>query len=170
MGNVLRLFIASELMKATLLRVPARLASIMHTTYPRLLDFAILACRQQLIVLRRTTVNEATLVAGRLCLGSGHGNCWRSRTPGAEKHSSGGYLGCSNYPRNGGWRLRTDAESWLHVSCGKRIHSSNRPQRGAQDAFSTVWHHGFEPVVSNVLRTLDAQFCDIRFLSNTMPQ
>ncbi len=170
MGNVLRLFIASELMKATLLRVPARLASIMHTTYPRSLDFAILACRQQLIVLRRTTVIEATLVAGRLCLGSGHGSCWRSRTPGAEKHSSGGYLGCSNYPRNGGWRLRTDAESWLHVSCGKRIHSSNRPQRGAQDAFSTVWPHGFEPVVSNVLRTLDAQFCDIRFLSNTMPQ
>jgi hypothetical protein len=157
-------------MEATLLRVLTRLVSVMHIAYPRLLDLAILACRQQLLALRRTAVIEATLVAGRICWGSVHGSCWRRRTPSAEKHSSGGYLGRSNYPRNGSWRLRTDAGSWLHVSCGIQIHSSNRPQRGAQDAFSNVWHHGFQPVVSNVLRDLDARLYDIRFLTNTMPQ
>ncbi len=98
MGNVLRLFISGEIMKATLLRDLIRLVSIMHIAYPRLLDLAILACRQQLLALRRTTVIEATLVAGCLRSGSGHGNCWRIRTLSAEKHSSGGYLGCSNYP------------------------------------------------------------------------
>ena len=170
MGNALILFIAGEFMKATLLRVLVRLVSIMHIAYPRLLDLAILASRQQLIALRRTTVIEATLAAERICLGSGHGSCWRSRTLSAEKHSSGGYLERSNYPRNGSWRVRADARSWLHVSCGIQIHSSNRPQRGAQDAFSNVWHHGFEPVVSNVLRTLGARLYDSRFLTNTMPQ
>ena len=75
MGNLLRVFIAGEFMKATLLRVLVRLVSIMHAAYPRLLDLAILARRQQLIALRRTTVIEATFVAGRICLGSGHGSC-----------------------------------------------------------------------------------------------
>ena len=142
MGNLLILFIAGEFMKATLLRVLARLVGTTHIAYPRLHDLAIFACRQQLIALRRTTVIEATLVAGRIRLGSGHGS----------------------------WRLRTDAGSWLHVSCGIQIYSSNGPQRGAQDAFLNVWHHGREPVESNVLRTLDAQFYDIRFLANKMPQ
>ena len=66
MGNVLRLFIAGGFMEATLLRVLTRLVSVMHIAYPRLLDLAILACRQQLIALRRTAVIEATLVAGRI--------------------------------------------------------------------------------------------------------
>ena len=88
MGNVLRLFIAGGFMEATLLRVLARLVSIMHIAYPRLLDLAILACRQQLLALRRTAVIEATLVAGRICVDSGHGSCRRRRTLIAEKHSS----------------------------------------------------------------------------------
>ncbi len=75
MGNLLRLFIAGEFMKATLLRVLVRLVGIMHIAYPRLLDLAILACRQQLIASRRTTVIEATLVAGRIYLGPDHGSC-----------------------------------------------------------------------------------------------
>jgi alpha-D-ribose 1-methylphosphonate 5-triphosphate synthase subunit PhnH len=66
MGNLLILFIAGEFMKATLLRVLARLVGTMHIAYPRLLDLAILPCRQQLVALRRTTVIEATLVAGRI--------------------------------------------------------------------------------------------------------
>ncbi len=141
-GNLLILFIAGEFMKAPLLRVLARLVGTTHIAYPRLHDLAIFACRQQLIALRRTTVIEATLVAGRIRLGSGHGS----------------------------WRLRTDAGSWLHVSCGIQIFSSNGPQRGALDAFLNVWHHGREPVESNVLRTLDARLYEIRFLTNTMPQ
>jgi hypothetical protein len=88
MGNVLRLCIASEVMKATLLRVLVRPVSITHIAYPRLLDLDIFTCRQQLIALRRTAVIEATLVAGRICVDSGHGSCRRRRTLIAEKHSS----------------------------------------------------------------------------------
>ena len=75
MGNMLRLFIAGEFMKTTLLRVLVRLVGTMHVAYPGLLDLAILTCRRQLIGLRRMTVIEPTLVAGRSYLGPGHGSC-----------------------------------------------------------------------------------------------